>query len=153
MTSTAFVDDKKLVQVTWDQVHSALRKAALKIEIKIINGTAKDALDYFGKPNGVSVIAVGGNKLSRGLTLEGLSVSYYLRASRMYDTLLQMGRWFGYRPGYQDLCRLFTTADLQRWYKNIALANQELLLQFDEMALTGARPTTSAYGSADPRTI
>ncbi|BDX32257.1 endonuclease [Mycobacterium antarcticum] len=140
VTSTAFVDDKKLVQVTWDQVHSALRKAALKIEIKIINGTAKDALDYFGKPNGVSVIAVGGNKLSRGLTLEGLSVSYYLRASRMYDTLLQMGRWFGYRPGYQDLCRLFTTADLQRWYKNIALANQELLLQFDEMALTGGSP-------------
>jgi hypothetical protein len=139
-TSAAFVDDKKLISVTWDQVRSALRKAALKIEIKIINGTAKDALDYFGKPNGVSVIAIGGNKLSRGLTLEGLSVSYYLRASRMYDTLLQMGRWFGYRPGYQDLCRLYTTADLQRWYKNIALANQELLLQFDEMALVGGTP-------------
>ncbi len=139
-TSAAFAHDKKLVQVSWDQVHAALRKAALKIEIKIINGTAKDALDYFAKPNGVSVIAIGGNKLSRGLTLEGLSVSYYLRASKMYDTLLQMGRWFGYRPGYQDLCRLYTTAELQRWYKNIALANQELLLQFDEMALIGGTP-------------
>ena len=139
-TSAAFTDDETLVPVSWDEVHPALRKAALKIEIKIINGTAKDALDYFGKPNGVSVIAIGGNKLSRGLTLEGLSVSYYLRASRMYDTLLQMGRWFGYRPGYQDLCRLYTTAELQRWYKNIALANQELLLQFDEMALIGGTP-------------
>lgn len=139
-TSAAFMDDKTLVRVNWDEVHAALRKAALKIEIKIINGTAKDALDYFGKPNGVSVIAIGGNKLSRGLTLEGLSVSYYLRASKMYDTLLQMGRWFGYRPGYQDMCRLYTTAELQRWYKNIALANQELLLQFDEMALVGGTP-------------
>ena len=67
-------------------------------------------------------------------------MSYYLRTSRMYDTLLQMGRWFGYRPGYADLCRLFTTVDLQRWYKNITLASEELLLQFDEMALTGGTP-------------
>lgn len=139
-TSAAFADDPTLIPLSWDEVRFALRSAALKIEIKIINGTAKDALDYFGKPNGVSVIAIGGNKLSRGLTLEGLSVSYYLRASRMYDTLLQMGRWFGYRPGYQDLCRLYTTADLQRWYTNITLATQELLQQFDEMALTGATP-------------
>ena len=139
-TTAAFADDKTLILVSWDDVHATLRKAALKIETKIINGTAKDALDYFGKPNGVSVIAIGGNKLSRGLTLEGLSVSYYLRASQMYDTLLQMGRWFGYRPGYQDLCRLYTTTELQRWYKNIALANQELLLQFDEMALVGGTP-------------
>jgi Z1 domain len=139
-TTQAFVDDETLLPVSWDEVRSALRKAALKIEIKIINGTAKDALDYFGKRNGISVVAIGGNKLSRGLTLEGLSVSYYLRTSRMYDTLLQMGRWFGYRPGYHDLCRLYTTAELQRWYKDITLANQELLLQFDEMALTGETP-------------
>lgn len=138
-TSAAF-DDPTLIDVSWSEVREALRRAVLKIETKIINGTAKDALDYFGKPNGVSVIAIGGNKLSRGLTLEGLSVSYYLRASRMYDTLLQMGRWFGYRPGYQDLCRLYTTSELQRWYKDIALANQELLMQFDEMALTGDTP-------------
>lgn len=140
-TSAAEVfDDPTLIPITWAEVSSSLRKAVLKIEIKIINGTAKDALDYFGKPNGISVIAIGGNKLSRGLTLEGLSVSYYLRASKMYDTLLQMGRWFGYRPGYQDLCRLYTTAELQRWYKDITLASQELLMQFDEMALTSATP-------------
>ncbi len=61
------------------------------------------------KDNGLKVIAVGGDKLSRGLTLEGLTVSYFLRASRMYDTLMQMGRWFGYRQGYLDLCRLYIT--------------------------------------------
>lgn len=66
--------------------------------MRAINGGSADVLDYVDHPNGLSVIAIGGDKLSRGLTLEGLSVSYYLRASTMYDTLMQMGRWFGYRP-------------------------------------------------------
>ena len=92
----------------------------------------------------VSVIAIGGDKLSRGLTLEGLSVSYYLRASRMYDTLMQMGRWFGYRPGYLDLCRLYTTDELQLWYRDITVANEELLAKFDEMAAVGSTPTVRA---------
>ncbi len=86
------------------------------------------------------MIAIGGDKLSRGLTLEGLSVSYFLRASRMYDTLMQMGRWFGYRPGYLDLCRLYTTAELRDWYRDITAANEELLLLFDEMAAIGGTP-------------
>ena len=58
----------------------------------------------------------------------------------MYDTLMQMARWFGYRPGLPPCRRLYTTAELQRWYKDITLANEELLLQFDEMALTGGTP-------------
>ena len=56
------------------------------------------------KATDLKVIAIGGDKLARGLTLEGLTVSYFLRASKMYDTLMQMGRWFGYRPGYIDVC-------------------------------------------------
>ncbi|REN09897.1 hypothetical protein DSI41_20845, partial [Mycobacterium tuberculosis] len=71
------------------------------------------------RATGISVIAVGGDKLSRGLTLEGLSVSYYMRVSKMYDSLLQMGRWFGYRPGYLDLCRIYTSSDLIAWYRHI----------------------------------
>jgi hypothetical protein len=58
----------------------------------------------------------------------------------MYDTLMQMGRWFGYRPGYLDLCRLYTTAELIDWYAHITLANEELRLEFDHMASTGATP-------------
>ncbi len=89
----------------------------------------------------MSVIAIGGDKLSRGLTLEGLSVSYYLRASRMYDTLMQMGRWFGYRPGYVDLCRLFTSRELNEWFCHIALASDELRNEFDYMAdVAGSTP-------------
>ena len=86
------------------------------------------------------MIAVGGDKLSRGLTLEGLSISYFLRTSRMYDTLMQMGRWFGYRPGYLDLCRLFTTGMLSAWYRHIALADAELRREFDYMVAAGLTP-------------
>ncbi|NLE05564.1 MAG: Z1 domain-containing protein, partial [Crenarchaeota archaeon] len=98
------------------------------------------ALQYWENPNGISVIAIGGNKLSRGLTLEGLMVSYYLRASRMYDTLMQMGRWFGYRDGYLDLCRIYTTEHLSDCYSHIALATEELRMEFDYMAAAGGTP-------------
>ncbi len=74
-----------------------------------MNGEAGDVRHYKDAKNGCYIIAIGGDKLSRGLTLEGLTVSYFLRSSHMYDTLMQMGRWFGYRPGYLDACRLFIT--------------------------------------------
>ena len=82
----------------------------------------------------------GGDKLSRGLTLEGLSISYFLRASKMYDTLMQMGRWFGYRPGYVDLCRLFTSAELNEWYRHIAIASAELREEFNYLAESRSTP-------------
>ena len=132
--------DPDLMPVTWTDVERELGTAAQKIEVLTINGTARDALTYWEHRNGFSVIAIGGDKLSRGLTLEGLSVSYYLRASKMYDTLMQMGRWFGYRPGYADLCRLYTTAELRDWYQDITAANQELLNLFDHMADVGGSP-------------
>lgn len=128
-------------ELDWERVKQNLRPAALKIRISEFNGTARDALAYYEQRHqGLSVIAVGGDKLSRGLTLEGLSVSYYLRASRMYDTLMQMGRWFGYRPGYLDLCRLYTTSDLIGWYAHIASADAELRMELEEMALRNRTP-------------
>lgn len=138
--TTAMLDDPDLEPLSWLSVRRALDQAAAKIEVMTINGTARDVLTYYEHRNGLSVIAVGGDKLSRGLTLEGLCVSYYLRASKMYDTLMQMGRWFGYRPGYSDLCRLYTTAELRDWYRDITAANQELLNLFDHMADVGGTP-------------
>jgi Z1 domain len=127
--------------VTWQDVDAELFPAAAKIEVMTVNGFAQQVLDYKDhEENGRSVIAVGGDKLSRGLTLEGLSVSYFLRTSKMYDTLMQMGRWFGYRPGYLDLCRLFTTPELVRWYRHIALADAELRREFDYMVQAGLTP-------------
>lgn len=134
------IHDPLLIPVTWDSVKSNLFDAASRIRIKTINGTAKDALDYKDNPEGISVIAIGGDKLSRGLTLEGLTVSYYLRASRMYDTLMQMGRWFGFRPGYIDLCRLYTSQELVDWYRFINIASEELRTEFDFMSSMDATP-------------
>ena len=138
-------DLKKLdsqIQVhTWDEVLHHLNEAVSRIVVKSIHGGSREALDYFDHKNGLSVIAVGGNKLSRGLTLEGLSVSYYLRASRMYDTLMQMGRWFGYRAGYVDLCRLFTSRELNEWFCHITEASEELREEFDYMSdVAGSTP-------------
>lgn len=139
-TILKMLPDENLPTVTWSQAAAHLGEAAGRIEVKEINGHATDALDYVAHRQGFSVVAVGGDKLSRGLTLEGLSVSYFLRASQMYDTLMQMGRWFGYRPGYLDLCRLFTTEDLRRWYRHIALAEVELRREFDRMKAAGLTP-------------
>ncbi|TAK35046.1 MAG: endonuclease [Saprospiraceae bacterium] len=118
----------------WADVQPHLHEAASRIRVREINGGSADVLNYFDNPSGLSVIAIGGDKLSRGLTLEGLSVSYYLRASKMYDTLMQMGRWFGYRRGYVDLCRLFTSAQLNEWYCHITKASEELREEFAYMS-------------------
>lgn len=139
-TIRAILPDENLLQTTWEQVLDELPEAVARIEVKEINGHATDALDYVAHRQGFNVVAVGGDKLSRGLTLEGLSISYFLRTSKMYDTLMQMGRWFGYRPGYLDLCRLFTTEDLRRWYRHIALAEVELRREFDRMKMAGLTP-------------
>lgn len=126
---------------TWHEVLEVLPEVLSDLQVKMINGAAKDALEYTDYRNvGLKVIAIGGDKLARGLTLEGLSVSYFLRASRMYDTLMQMGRWFGYRPGYLDLCRLYTTSELSEWFSHISDAAEELRQEFDLMAASGSTP-------------
>lgn len=127
--------------LSWSEVRAEVKPSVEKLSLKVLNGSSQDALDYYeNRKHGLNVIAVGGNKLSRGLTLEGLSVSYYLRASRMYDTLMQMGRWFGYRPRYEDLCRLYTTSELIDWYREITVASEELRAEFEYMAQRGATP-------------
>lgn len=133
--------DSKLIIHNWEDVQAKLYQAVIKIEVKSINGKSIDALKYYeNEKNGLSVIAIGGDKLSRGLTLEGLSVSYYLRASKMYDTLMQMGRWFGYRPGYVDLCRLYTSTELNEWFRHITNASEELRDEFNYLAESGSTP-------------
>ena len=128
--------------MSWRDIDAVLLEAVDPIVVKTINGVAEDALEYVEHvETGLNVIAIGGNKLSRGLTLEGLSVSYYLRATGAFDTLLQMGRWFGYRPGYEDLCRLFTSDIIWHAYREVSVANEELITEFEEMALHSRTPT------------
>ena len=132
-------------QVAWTEIEPLLEEAVDPIVVKTINGMASDALDYFEhRASGLNAIVIGGDKLSRGLTLEGLTVSYYLRASKAFDTLLQMGRWFGYRSGYEDLCRLWTSEELWNAYGEVTFANEELIREFEEMA--SRQLTPSDYG-------
>ncbi|WP_313222572.1 Z1 domain-containing protein [Pseudoxanthomonas mexicana] len=95
-----------------------------ELEVAVENGISEQRLDY---TNGAKTyIVVGGSVLARGLTLEGLSVSFFLRTSQQYDTLLQMGRWFGYRFGYADLPRLWTTGDLALNFRALARIEDEI---------------------------
>lgn len=122
--------------IEWDDIWDEIRRIVAKKEIKIysVNGKSEDALLYKnneGKP--FNVIVIGGDKLSRGLTLEGLTISYFTRSSNTYDTLMQMGRWFGFRPGYLDACRLYTTPGLRGLFSHISMATEDLAGQFDFM--------------------
>lgn len=121
---------------SWPQIQKNLKNSIDPIEVLCVNSSkGADTLDYNNEdfPNGRNVIAIGGHSLSRGLTLEGLLVSYFLRNSIMYDTLMQMGRWFGYREGYEDLCRIFMSDDAANWYAHIADATEELREEFRGM--------------------
>lgn len=139
--TTKKINDPECEILSWEQIKQNLYNVIRLIEIKEINGTAKDVLDYDkNKEKGLITIAIGGDKLSRGLTLEGLTVSYYLRSTKMYDTLMQMGRWFGYRPGYYDLCRLYTSPELHKNYIHITKADLEMREQFKYMEVIGSTP-------------
>jgi hypothetical protein len=130
---------------SWEEVYEELKEAAEKIQVFEINGNSKDALDYHQyKENGLNVIAVGGDKLSRGLTLEGLSITYYFRNTLMYDTLMQMGRWFGFRKGYMDLCRIYTSAEIASNFEHLAIAMIELRHEFERLAQLGKTPSEYA---------
>lgn len=141
--STALQQTQSGMVQTWKEIEPHVKEAVERLTVVEVNGNTKDGLQYKAfKRDGVfkNFIAVGGNRLSRGLTLEGLTISYFLRASNMYDTLMQMGRWFGYRSGYFDLCRIFTTRDLINAYRHIALATIELRDEFDLMYKMGEKP-------------
>lgn len=126
----------------WSTVQARLHEVLVAARVVEVNASKRSQpLDYDQTgEHGVTVIAVGGFSLSRGLTLEGLTISYFLRNSMMYDTLMQMGRWFGYRPGYEDLCRIWIPADGVGWYAHIHEAMDDLQTQLKRMELAKATP-------------
>lgn len=115
-------------EFNWEEIQKSLPRAVASIIVKTVNGgNASKNLNYDeNEENGLRLIAVGGFSLSRGLTLEGLSISYFYRNSKMYDTLMQMGRWFGYRDGYEDLCQIWMSKGTIAWYEHISIAADEL---------------------------
>ena len=103
-----------------------------KMEIIVVNGSSASKLDYKSNQS-LRVIAIGGLALSRGLTLEGLLVSYFYRNTATFDVLMQMGRWFGYRPHYDDLFQIWTSQASVTWYREIAIAAAELKADIKKM--------------------
>ena len=128
------------VEFTWDQVVDALFPAMEKIQIKIVNSSKSSEKLEYPKNEALRVIAIGGLALSRGLTLEGLIVSYFYRNTCTYDVLMQMGRWFGYRKNYEDLFRIWTHKASARWYAEIAEATERLKDDMTLMRDRGQRP-------------
>lgn len=113
------------LDVPFDEIESHISSFVEQVEIRQLHSDSDDEIDYESEPE-QKIIAIGGNRLSRGLTLEGLLVSYFVRSSATYDTLMQMGRWFGYREGYADLTRIYTTRTLAQWFRDLATVEEEL---------------------------
>ena len=138
-----FYDQFGECEFDWATVKAALFGTFEHLRIFLVNSKSDEALDFkkYEKDGiGLTAIAIGGLSLSRGLTIEGLSVSYMYRNTRMYDTLMQMGRWFGYRPGYEDLCRVHLSEDSINWYAHISDASEELRQQIKQMRKDGLSP-------------
>ena len=145
-----------------DAIRGTLREVLDLLEVPIENGSSADRIDYSGTHR--TYIVVGGSILARGLTLEGLMVSYFLRSSSQYDTLLQMGRWFGYRHGYEDLPRIWMTEEEMLRFRGLAAIEREIRDEIEQyrvleltpmeiavrirvipgMAITGARKMRAA---------
>lgn len=131
----------KALHVHWDDIQDELSAVFENLKVTTINGNTKAALDYRRAKTGpLTVIAIGGMKLSRGLTLEGLTTSYHLRYSVQHDTLMQMCRWFGYRQGYEDLCRLHSQTDLLAAFQDVMESDEDLRASLEEMAELDATP-------------
>lgn len=126
-------DDEFLKPISFDTIKNNFLIDAVKgIEVKAINSSTGDKLVY-PKNTPKKYIAIGGNRLSRGFTLEGLSINYFVRSTDYSDALLQMGRWFGYRPGYLDCCKLFITRDSMEKYDLVTRTIEELETEFRKM--------------------
>lgn len=124
---------------TWETVQEELGDVLESVRVIVDNGSSKDRLNY-DDDSPQTVIAVGGGTLSRGLTLEGLVVSYFTRTSNSYDTLLQMGRWFGYRTGYEDLPRIWVADGLDRDYAFLASVESDLRDEIKSVASSEFTP-------------
>lgn len=119
--------------ITWENVRAKICDEEFLDELKVFKiNSETESLDY-NRTDNVAAICIGGDKLARGLTIEGLVTTYFLRCSHQYDSLMQMGRWFGYRPGYRDICRVFMPDELRLYFSEIATATEELKGEIREM--------------------
>lgn len=128
--------------IRFNQISPFLIKALENTKVVVDNSKSEHRLNY-DEPAQLQIV-IGGNTLARGLTLEGLIVSYFVRAARAYDTLLQMGRWFGYRHGYEEIPRIWMPQELKDQFHDLALVEAELRTEFEKYSKKNITP--SEYG-------
>jgi hypothetical protein len=133
------------VETNWLNVKNRLCSLIDTILVREVHQNTKIPLVY-RKDIPTNAVVIGGTSLSRGFTLEGLNVSYFLRNTVFYDTLMQMGRWFGYRTGYEDLCRVFIPPSMIDNFGHIIEATEDLIRDFKIMA--EAKRTPYDFGLA-----
>lgn len=130
---------KNKIEFSWEEVLEKISEVITKIDVKAVHNNSKSSLKYDDKvPN--NYIVVGGTSLARGYTLEGLSVSYFLRSTIMFDTLMQMGRWFGYRNNYEDLCKIYIPSLTSSYFSSIIESTIDLMNELKEMNRYGKTP-------------
>jgi len=134
-------EDEFMTPIVYDSLKPFLIAAVEGIEVKAINSVTKEKLEY-PKNTAKKIIAIGGNRLSRGFTLEGLTINYFIRVTNYSDALLQMGRWFGYSPGYLDCCKIFTTQDSLDKFNSTTKCIEELETEFIKMEDKGKDPSS-----------
>lgn len=115
--------------ISFSDLRELIAPVLTDVRVVADNSQSSERLLYADDP--ATVIAVGGNTLSRGLTLYGLVSSYFLRGGGAYDSVLQMGRWFGYRPGYEDLPRVWTTQELANDFRFLAIVERDIRHEID----------------------
>ncbi len=145
------------MQPSWEQVLTAIPLAVGATRVKAINSDPErgHGLSYYPRvsstgekllPHDVFVIAIGGNKLSRGITLEGLCITYFTRwnPAPTEDTVLQLSRWLGYRGPHLEFCRLFTSVEVYDNLRRMHENDRDLRLQLADLMAQRSSPRDAA---------
>jgi len=130
---------------TWNEILNVLSEVLQTVVVREVHQKTSVPLEY-KKERVTNAIVVGGTSVSRGYTLEGLSISYFLRNTVFYDTLMQMGRWFGYRTNYEDLCKVYMSDTMIDNFARIIEATEDLVKDFKLMS--EAHKTPNDFGLA-----
>ncbi|MFT9497459.1 Z1 domain-containing protein, partial [Anaerosolibacter sp.] len=133
------------LEYEWETLLAGICDTIDTIVVREVHQSTSIPLEY-RKDRPTNAIVIGGSSLARGYTLEGLSVSYFLRNTVFYDTLMQMGRWFGYREGYEDLCRIYMSETMSDNFARIIEATEDLIDTFKRMS--EAKMTPNDFGLA-----
>ncbi|QYK65738.1 Z1 domain-containing protein [Paenibacillus sp. S02] len=127
------------LEFEWKKVLHSMVDIVSSIIVREVHNNTKIPLVY-RNDTATNAIVIGGTSLSRGYTVEGLSISYFIRSTVFYDTLMQMGRWFGYRPNYEDLCYIYMPEEVATRFRLIIEATEDLVDDLNRMAKAKMTP-------------